>query len=163
VRRSDALVGGDAVFASAADAREERPSTEVDEIARAGELDRDECGFGRAEERSDAPAVAIAQTACPVATPAAVASPLGLLPTAAFRTVRAVSGPGATMTSADTPRNAAITIAAGSPTVPRSRSARERGRPFSRCRRCRAPQRARGRGGSGVNPTSPSTLPARPE
>src|SRR5918992_1528364 len=50
--------------------------------------------------------VAIVQTAWPEATPAAVATPQRRPPARALPTVRAVSGPGRTITSTDTPRKA---------------------------------------------------------
>src|SRR5688572_23935719 len=50
--------------------------------------------------------VAIVQTAWPVATPAAVARPQRRPPARALRTVRAVSGPGSTITISETPRKA---------------------------------------------------------
>jgi hypothetical protein len=50
--------------------------------------------------------VAIVQTAWPVATPAAVATPPRRPPARALRMVRAVSGPGTTITTTETPRNA---------------------------------------------------------
>src|SRR5215211_3310365 len=49
---------------------------------------------------------ATVQTAWPVATPAAVATPARRPPARALRTVRAVSGPGVQMTTAETPRKA---------------------------------------------------------
>jgi hypothetical protein len=50
--------------------------------------------------------VARVQTAWPAATPAAVATPQRRPPARALRTVRAVSGPGTQITTAETPRNA---------------------------------------------------------
>jgi hypothetical protein len=50
--------------------------------------------------------VATVHTAWPVATPAAVATPPRRPPARALRTVRAVSGPGITITISETPRKA---------------------------------------------------------
>jgi hypothetical protein len=50
--------------------------------------------------------VASAQTACPPETPTAVKTPLRRPPSSVFLIVRAVSWPGVTITTAETPRNA---------------------------------------------------------
>src|SRR4051812_14536611 len=50
-------------------------------------------------------AVQIAQVACPAATPTAVRKPLRRPPRSALRIVSAVSGPGVTITTAETARN----------------------------------------------------------
>ncbi len=50
--------------------------------------------------------VAIAQIAWPATMPSAVKTPPRRPPSNVLRMVRAVSGPGVTMTSADTPRKA---------------------------------------------------------
>ena len=50
--------------------------------------------------------VATVQTACPMATPAAVATPQRRPPAKALRTVRAVSGPGVQITITETPTKA---------------------------------------------------------
>ena len=70
--------------------------------------------------------VASVQTACPMATPAAVATPQRRPPAKALRTVRAVSGPGVQITITETPRKASSwasmaaneSFASGVPTTP---------------------------------------------
>jgi hypothetical protein len=52
------------------------------------------------------------QTACPLHTPSAVASPARRPPRSVLRIVSAVSGPGVTITTTDNARNAASMAAA---------------------------------------------------
>ena len=88
----------------------ERLEPEPDQVRGARDLDREERRLGGREQRRDPDRRASVQTACPHETPSAVKIPARRPPISELRIVSAVSGPGVTITIADTPRNATSSV-----------------------------------------------------